>query len=252
MRGKLNLHVKKALCFGITPAHAGKTQTGTPFGVFLRDHPRACGENIASVYMSRSRRGSPPRMRGKPSASVISFLLFRITPAHAGKTFVFSSWRQQQQDHPRACGENLGQLRFDTSILGSPPRMRGKPLEEVENCAETGITPAHAGKTNARYSRPCFRKDHPRACGENLSTRFLCCGSGGSPPRMRGKLDSLSHNRVPTRITPAHAGKTYFLSISFFCAWDHPRACGENDSYLLYDLEEIGSPPRMRGKRDNR
>ena len=30
---------------------------------------------------------------------------------------------------------------------------------------------------------------------------------------------------------------------------DHPRMCGENGSYLTDELNEVGSPPHVRGKR---
>ena len=33
-------------------------------------------------------------------------------------------------------------------------------------------------------------------------------------------------------------------------ARDHPRVCGENIQKALVDYVELGSPPRVRGKRD--
>ena len=69
---------------------------------------------------------------------------------------------------------------------------------------------------------------------------------------MRGKRYTDSRIKGVGRITPAHAGKT---SISIFIAGyppDHPRACGENA--VVFDQEDcnLGSPPRMRGKRNVR
>ena len=49
-----------------------------------------------------------------------------ITPAHAGKTCIQSAICLRYRDHPRACGENAGRLQMTDSVLGSPPRMRGK------------------------------------------------------------------------------------------------------------------------------
>ena len=50
--------------------------------------------------------------------------------------------------------------------------------------------------------------------------------SQGSPPRMRviRKSDAQYEDRF--RITPAHAGNTYYLHSSAYEYWDHPRACG--------------------------
>ena len=30
--------------------------------------------------------------------------------------------------------------------------------------------------------------------------------------------------------------------------WDHPRICGEKQKDTLYLIEDVGSPPHMRGK----
>ena len=53
---------------------------------------------------------------------------------------------------------------------------------------------------------------------------------------------------MPRRITPAHAGKTAGGRLCLYDGWDHPRACGENNSLLRYRGTASGSPPRMRGK----
>ena len=73
----------------ITPAHAGKT---FPFVLLLlrfKDHPRACGENSPNGSTKVTFSGSPPRMRGKLGAELWPLWLYRITPAHAGKTAMF-------------------------------------------------------------------------------------------------------------------------------------------------------------------
>ena len=74
----------------------------------------------------------------------------------------------------------------------------------------------------------------------------------GSPPRMRGKLNFSCSLLGVTRITPAHAGKTMLVWRPCRRDGDHPRACGENDFKLKSNRKEVGSPPRMRGKRSLR
>ena len=70
----------------------------------------------------------------------------------------------------------------------------------------------------------------------------------GSPPRMRGKPSFAAAILLPSRITPAHAGKTSSITSFSCCRSDHPRACGENRYKCYEDKVPIGSPPRMRGK----
>ena len=67
------------------------------------------------------------------------------------------------------CGENYLHIPFFLPSKGSPPRVRGKPGNVTENCLIARITPACAGKTEARASAKENIQDHPRVCGENTS-----------------------------------------------------------------------------------
>ena len=70
----------------------------------------------------------------------------------------------------------------------------------------------------------------------------------GSPPRMRGKLNTNLLLRSCVRITPADAGKTIKRCPDRAIARDHPRGCGENGRAHRMSNCSTGSPPRMRGK----
>ena len=50
------------------------------------------------------------------------------------------------------------------------------------------------------------------------------------------------------RITPACAGKRWFLHAGLFRRWDHPRVCGEKLGGNASGVLTQGSPPRVRGK----
>ena len=110
----------------ITPAGAGKPDTDIPLPGGNRDHPRRCGENFASIIRGTPFAGSPPQVRGKPSVSPHFVLVYRITPAGAGKTFSTSAMLPSSKDHPRRCGENAKQRERIQGDLGSPPQVRGK------------------------------------------------------------------------------------------------------------------------------
>ena len=127
--------------------------------------------------------------------------------------------------------------------------MRGKPCPNCLLAALSRITPARAGKTLIRLRRISTSWDHPRACGENAARRRCPPFSCGSPPRVRGKLDCFPHRRLRSRITPARAGKTRQANRADDASTDHPRACGENQRLDKVQTAEVGSPPRVRGKR---
>ena len=71
MRGA---HLLAALLWidpGIIPADAGSTALGGDPVAEAEDHPRGCGEHIATARYVLHVQGSSPRMRGAPITSSI-------------------------------------------------------------------------------------------------------------------------------------------------------------------------------------
>ena len=65
VRGKQRCRIQGNGQSRITPADAGKTLFGLYRFLYMRDHPRGCGENTHLFSVQCSITGSPPRMRGK-------------------------------------------------------------------------------------------------------------------------------------------------------------------------------------------
>ena len=212
MRGKVCLQTARQLSHRITPAHAGKSNTGQNRGYSNKDHPRACGEKSAFIMLHTASVGSPPRMRGKERRCVGNDIHQRITPAHAGKSLYDFGTIQPDRDHPRACGEKFSADPGDATLTGSPPRMRGKVFWILQRVFCLRITPAHAGKSHYTDYANKWKQDHPRACGEKRHQKCRFGRGKGSPPRMRGKAEPKRQKR------PA--------------AVDHPRACGEKSEIV--------------------
>ncbi len=86
MRGTVAAMPRVSSYPGITPAHAGNSDTD-PFLILLNeDHPRACGEQQDRRIRRHFQKGSPPRMRGTACEGVIVPPPAGITPAHAGNS----------------------------------------------------------------------------------------------------------------------------------------------------------------------
>ena len=198
---------------------------------------------------STARPGSPPQVRGKLLAVRLSPVLFRITPAGAGKTLKYILLCPKWWDHPRRCGENKDPELLLMYILGSPPQVRGKHGTMDAKTLDRGITPAGAGKTHLLDQFHFYLRDHPRRCGENLSAFTRKNRSGGSPPQVRGKHPHLGGFFCAHRITPAGAGKTCTYRKLAANYRDHPRRCGENVGFGEVCCRNQGSPPQVRGKR---
>ena len=85
-------------------------------------------------------------------------------------------------------------------------------------------------------------------CGEKRVLMAFSELIKGSPPRVRGKDDSIGRSKFNARITPACAGKRHHRGHPSWQAQDHPRVCGEKYCGISLHLTIQGSPPRVRGK----
>ena len=134
------------------------------------------------------------------------------------------------------------------SLMGSPPRMRGKVMRKEILRIIHGITPAYAGKREGPKNAQSKVGDHPRVCGEKCIPLTRGHGRQGSPPRMRGKVQLGEIDLQDIWITPAYAGKSGPCPDRVPPAGDHPRVCGEKVRRDAPAGGAVGSPPRMRGK----
>ena len=133
-------------------------------------------------------------------------------------------------------------------MIGSPPPVRGKERRRQRWRASLRITPACAGKRRLCGHPALSVGDHPRLCGEKLSSFDRSNSVLGSPPPVRGKVAVAPGGTAGPRITPACAGKSFHqLALLVFLA-DHPRLCGEKLNILRGTNCAGGSPPPVRGK----
>ena len=169
-----------------------------------------CGKNYNLKSKHKIKRGSPPRVREKLFGLCPVSVICGITPACAGKTYRKELVKWTTQDHPRVCGKNVWLGQFVVLNLGSPPRVREKPVFKNGVGRSTGITPACAGKTRSCDKQRERHWDHPRVCGKNRLMVLNQMTSVGSPPRVREKPQPRIPAKMLTGITPACAGKTDF------------------------------------------
>ena len=151
----------------LIPAHAGKTNKCGARLSHTQAHPRSRGENALMSLGLWARSGSSPLTRGKQSGWIIVCHIFRLIPAHAGKTRTWGSRLRPGQAHPRSRGENAADLTFDERPGGSSPLTRGKLAIVAGLVTVGGLIPAHAGKTPFCSSVARAARAHPRSRGEN-------------------------------------------------------------------------------------
>ena len=104
-RGKVDFLAEDPARAGITPAWAGKSARCASGGDLLKDHPRVGGEKCYIGESKNDQTGSPPRGRGKATATLTLCTGYRITPAWAGKSHIDLLLSSTGEDHPRVGGE---------------------------------------------------------------------------------------------------------------------------------------------------
>ena len=86
-------------------------------------------------------------------------------------------------------------------------------------------------------------------CGENFSRDVEQVPAAGSSPRVRGKPLDPQSTQAAEGLIPACAGKTRSCQQRRYPSGAHPRVCGENLAVNIRLVEQVGSSPRVRGKR---
>ena len=145
------------------------------------------------------------------------------------------------------CGEQIISANLNLVCLGSPPRVRGTGYSTTYVPESERITPACAGNRDRNVQGCIANEDHPRVCGEQSLMISLHGDHTGSPPRVRGTGCLTAFQLAPPRITPACAGNRTPAYEAKLRKQDHPRVCGEQTRDIRDLVEDVGSPPRVRG-----
>ena len=188
VRGAAQRAVRQKCLRGIIPARAGSRPLPSVRPASRWDHPRACGEQPSYGEHMAHLSGSSPRVRGADLDTVVSLLVDGIIPARAGSSPTTPSAPSTRWDHPRACGEQNRPLCRCRSVPGSSPRVRGAGALLLCCGIHRGIIPARAGSSLDTLSRRHTKRDHPRACGEQVLALGRSVFIRGSSPRVRGAV----------------------------------------------------------------
>ena len=171
----------------ITSACAEQTSSAGPKRPCRRDHLRVCGADIPTRSAEHDQGGSPPRVRSRWRVHRVDGVPPGITSACAEQTR--SAWRDQGRlrDHLRVCGADPFSSRHIVWRLGSPPRVRSRPVWLTLLCSFTGITSACAEQTWLHCWQAFPKGDHLRVCGADWRSHREPQTGRGSPPRVRSR-----------------------------------------------------------------
>mgnify|MGYP000867627212 CR=1 FL=1 len=86
--------------------------------------------------------------------------------------------------------------------------------------------------------------------GKPTKKQMMGDSRDGTSPRMRGKQMHQRAREGLLRNIPAYAGKTDVEDDCLARVTEHPRVCGENPKMPDEKIQDAGTSPRMRGKRD--
>ena len=130
-------------------------------------------------------------------------------------------------DHPHACGDKLEGCCYDTSCVGSSPRVWGQVPLLLSLCSTSRIIPTRVG-TRERMRRYFINgKDHPHACGDKAGSGCTVFKVRGSSPRVWGQVQNHLIFFQSPRIIPTRVGTSDVTDCRIQSRKDHPHACGD-------------------------
>ncbi len=195
-----------------------------------REHPRAGGDDYATLAATVGSQGTPPRWRGRHLRRV----------RRRGRT--------TSTEHPRAGGDDLTNDVAPAGDIGTPPRWRGRRAGSGGRQGPHRNTPALAGTTRPSRRTGTAGSEHPRAGGDDGWVVKGLTAEQGTPPRWRGRRRGRVRQRHRLRNTPALAGTTTPTRTTAPCRPEHPRAGGDDDPPQPPTPRAPGTPPRWRGR----
>ena len=150
---------------GITSACAEQTWIGARTVNSPWDHLRVCGADRVPAIRGVSQIGSPPRVRSRRRNKHGNTRSAGITSACAEQTEMSMKTLIRRRDHLRVCGADSVGAMSGSSGLGSPPRVRSRPVLLHDHPIEGGITSACAEQTHSTSTTRPSKRDHLRVCG---------------------------------------------------------------------------------------
>ena len=201
-----------------------------------------------SVDESDDLVGSPPRVRSRQRFGQVEDTSHGITSACAEQTTGIRLMSISIGDHLRVCGADISMDLVYALVMGSPPRVRSRPVRRGRMGRPLGITSACAEQTAGRRRSGQPARDHLRVCGADIAALSPAEPQLGSPPRVRSRPDHASGHDDGRGITSACAEQTNHPAPSRSPSGDHLRVCGADmdDSVEVWAL--LGSPPRVRSR----
>ena len=192
-------------------------------------------------------RGLSPRVRGSRVGGGRATVYIGSIPACAGEPYSGNQSRSAKSVYPRVCGGAPSASKSLSAFYGLSPRVRGSPLEELEEAHTVRSIPACAGEPWSRRRSGSGSRVYPRVCGGAA----LGLGNGqhlaGLSPRVRGSPCHGTRIYNERRSIPACAGEPRSPRSHAGRHGVYPRVCGGATSLPLPCDWLRGLSPRVRG-----
>ncbi len=169
-------------------------------------HPRVCGEQRLTDFVTCPLAGSSPRVRGTGQGLPHDQFSGRFIPACAGNSKTSMMPVSVMTVHPRVCGEQYDDWIRVGLALGSSPRVRGTGNILPQQLQKLRFIPACAGNRMKGKHNGYNPTVHPRVCGEQGDRAKMPVEEYGSSPRVRGTAPKKQGLSLDIRFIPACAG----------------------------------------------
>ena len=133
-------------------------------------------------------------------------------------------------------------------VQGSSPCVWGQAELYTKPCIASRIIPMRVGTSTYPFCYLKVHKDHPHACGDKCSERFLPSVVTGSSPCVWGQAVSLLGLQRQRRIITMRVGTREEHRSAKAWNKDHPHACGDKRLGSSNEYRYEGSSPCVWGQ----
>ena len=207
VRGNPSCYGRSILYSGSIPTCAGEPSSASPSSRTSRVYPHVCGGTLTTAWLSPSRMGLSPRVRGNPSRDTIAASGHRSIPTCAGEPRWQIDRSYPKQVYPHVCGGTLRPSAMDWSPLGLSPRVRGNQTLYTSMPGIIGSIPTCAGEPNTLSVERYEYVVYPHVCGGTRPKYRLRLEYIGLSPRVRGNRKHSLRLNLETGSIPTCAGE---------------------------------------------
>ncbi len=232
---------------GLSPRVRGNLGDGRRAGPCGGSIPACTGEPAKALDCPVGAGGLSPRVRGNLTRRGWLSACIGSIPACTGEPPRFAAGRDFYRVYPRVYGGTGAAVKFNPSMSGLSPRVRGNPRVKENAKIAHGSIPACTGEPQSQGKCQDCSRVYPRVYGGTESAPKPAQAFRGLSPRVRGNPVLSQMQPLLSGSIPACTGEPRPVRSPIARHSVYPRVYGGTARWYSSSPASNGLSPRVRG-----